>query len=617
MAPCCMTSHSSRLYFIMTLWAAFLGRRAHTFVHHQSVTRSRISGLATSLRLALTSDDAAKASPQPPLAPIDEFAKLGVVPDLVLGLQEQSISVPTPVQRAVIPRLLAGENLVMAASTGSGKTLAFILPVMQKMATQEQQGGYIRQVRRPRCLVLVPTRELARQVLSTVKSLSHFAKISSCAVLGGEQYALQKKNLDKLVDMVVASPGRLAQHKEQGNVHLSQVDTVIIDEVDTMLMQGFGSDIRTILRSVMSGARRGTHSSISPDGGEIRTARPAVQLIMATATLTKAVKLLLTDVDGGFNIEFADPSNKTPRRPTGEDSRIEMKIVEVDGLHRALAHVRHIVEDVKGGDKLVSLGAVLQRHSLKPLRTLVFCNSVDAVRAVQYYLTEGGTPALSYHGDLNSREREANLASFRQGENQYLVCTDIAARGLDIPEIDHVVMFDFPLNPIDYLHRAGRCGRAGRKGMVTSLVAKRDKVLSDAVQGAIARGMPLDNLSSSARDYQQGVGKLAGVLGRKARERKTSPAPRVNRGYDEKGNRVKRPEDPYAAARAAGAAAAASAKQPRGGRPGGPKPLSIFARRKEDKEDKEEQPGRARALGGLGQSRSFESNSGAKRGGRR
>ena len=452
-----------------------------------------------------------------------EFSRLGVTAELVAGLGEQGFGTPTPVQKAVVPRLLSGENLVMAAATGSGKTLAFILPAVQKLAMQEQQG-YVRQTRRPRCLVLVPTRELARQVLGTVKALSHYSKVSSCAVLGGEQYGIQKKNLDRLVDLVVASPGRLTQHKEQGNLHLSQVDTVIIDEVDTMLMQGFGPDIRAILRTVMM--RKSGNSS-------------PVQLVMATATLTKAVRALLTDVNGGFNIEYADPTNKTPPRITGNESRIELNVVEVDGLHRSLPNVRHNVEEVKGVDKIVVLKSIMQQHSAKPLRTLIFCNSVDSVRAVQYALNEAGTPALSYHGDLNSREREANLDSFRAGENQYMVCTDIAARGLDIPEIDHVVMFDFPLNPVDYLHRAGRCGRAGRKGMVTSVVGKRDKVLSDAVQSAIARGLPLDNLSSSKRDYEPGKGKLAQVLGRRPRtasstggKPKPKPKPRSATGND-------------------------------------------------------------------------------------
>eukprot|EP00607_Mallomonas_marina_P003449 CAMPEP_0182431642 /NCGR_PEP_ID=MMETSP1167-20130531/50804_1 /TAXON_ID=2988 /ORGANISM="Mallomonas Sp, Strain CCMP3275" /LENGTH=190 /DNA_ID=CAMNT_0024618225 /DNA_START=208 /DNA_END=780 /DNA_ORIENTATION=+ len=172
-----------------------------------------------------------------------EFNKLGLIPPLLEAINNQGFNDPTPVQKTVIPRLINGENLVMAASTGSGKTLAYMLPVIQSLLVQES-NGYTRQVKRPRCLVLVPTRELARQVLSVIKSLSHYAKISSTAVLGGEQYTLQKKSLDRLLDIVVASPGRLVQHKEQRNLYLSQVTHVVIDEVDTMLTQGFGPDIR-------------------------------------------------------------------------------------------------------------------------------------------------------------------------------------------------------------------------------------------------------------------------------------------------------------------------------------------------------------------------------------
>ena len=129
----------------------------------------------------------------------------------------------------------------------------------------------------------------------------------------------------------------------------------------------------------------------------------------------------------------------------------------------------------------------------------------------------------SYHGDLNSKEREQGLDRFRSGERQYLVCTDIAARGIDIPEVDHVIMFDFPMNPVDYLHRAGRCGRAGRKGLVTALVAKRDQVLSKAIQGAITRGLPIDELTSEKKDYQD-KGKLAAVMGRQTRQQASEKA---------------------------------------------------------------------------------------------
>ena len=254
------------------------------------------------------------------------------------------------------------------------------------------------------------------------------------------------------------------QHVDMGHVMLSKVNTIIIDEVDTMLTQGFGADIRAILKSVLSR----TDNDLSSQN---RGTFDKLHLVMATATLTNAVKKLLTDVEnGGFNVNFADPGSqplttRTPHSSTTQRS-IKMEIVEVDGVHRSLPNVQHQVELTKGLDKLIVLNNVLNRYQTKKYKTLIFCNTVQSARAVDYALNDGiNTKALSYHGELNSRERDANLEKFRNGEEQYLVCTDIAARGLDIPNVHHVVLFDFPLNPIDYLHRAGRCGRAGRKGM--------------------------------------------------------------------------------------------------------------------------------------------------------
>lgn len=226
-----------------------------------------------------------------------------------------------------------------------------------------------------------------------------------------------------------------------------------------------------------------------------------VQVVMATATLTKLVRTLLEDMEnGGFNIEYSDPSNKTPARLTGSEIRINMKVVEVDGVHRILPHVQHKFEPSGGGDKISQLKTVLAQMRQK--RVLVFCNTIDSCRAVDYAINEDGqSKTLSYHGDMNSVERQGNMDAFRRGDAKILVCTDIAARGIDIPDIDHVVMFDFPMNPIDYLHRAGRCGRAGRKGCVTSLISKRDEVLANAIQNCIKKGLPIDSLSASKRDY--------------------------------------------------------------------------------------------------------------------
>ena len=171
------------------------------------------------------------------------FSALGIRRPLLEGLAAQGLEEPTLVQSSVIPRLLSGENLVLSASTGTGKTLAYTLPVIHSLLEQEERG-YKRQHQRPRCLVLVPTRELATQVLDEVKRLSHFAKVSSCGILGGEAYNIQKKALSGKVDVVVASPGRLVQHEKLKNLNLGEISHVVIDEVDTMLTQGFGADIR-------------------------------------------------------------------------------------------------------------------------------------------------------------------------------------------------------------------------------------------------------------------------------------------------------------------------------------------------------------------------------------
>lgn len=422
------------------------------------------------------------------------FESLGVIEGLRSGLESQDILVPTPVQRAVIPRLMQRENILIAASTGSGKTLSYVLPTMQMLSNAEELG-YTRKKSRPRVIVLVPTRELAQQVLQSFKSLSHFARVSSCAILGGEQYSIQKKRLDRLVDVVVASPGRLRKHKEDKNVFFSEVDTVIVDEVDTMLHQGFGEDVRYVLKGVLTRKKMQQMNEGVIDTGN---SRQTVQVVMATATLTKGVNSLTVDLKGGFHAKEGDMTSP----------EVKFNVVKVDGLHHALSNVQHVLEPVHGNrDKIDVLTEILSKRKDSNHKTAIFCNSIASCQAVAYGINEAGFQAQSYHGDLNSRMRGANLVSFREGDIKCLVCTDIASRGLDIPGLDHVVMFDFPLNPIDYLHRAGRCGRMGKNGTVTSIVTKKDRVLSAAIMAAIEKNLPLESLSSDKRDYMPG-GKL-------------------------------------------------------------------------------------------------------------
>ncbi|CAN0121971.1 unnamed protein product [Ectocarpus sp. 4 AP-2014] len=411
-----------------------------------------------------------------------DFTGLGLLGDLVDAMEEFGFNSPSKIQRKAIPQILNGGNVVFAASTGSGKTLAYLMPLIQQLKVEEAQaeegGESIRQTKRPRAIVLVPTRELAVQVLEVAKRLSRSCKFSSCGVVGGEDYGKQRQRLAGTVDIVVGTPGRLLKHHEAGNFFMSKANYVVVDEVDTMLTQGFAADIEKLNRPLLANPNR----------------RDTAQLIFVTATLTKAVRKLLGE-DGDYP---------------------KVRQVETRDVHHTLPSLKHVMIDIKGRDKMSALIDIAQQHYKDFKRTLVFCNTVKSCRAAEFGLREVDLKALSYHGEVPSDERSSNLERFKAGEAKYLVCTDIASRGLDMPDVDHVVMFDFPLNPIDYLHRSGRTARMGAKGRVTSLLAKRDLVLAAAIEQAVQSGLPLDELSSRRTDYATG-GKLGPLFGRKGK----------------------------------------------------------------------------------------------------
>jgi len=534
------------------------------------------------------------------------WSKLGLTEDLVCMLAKAKeennrgrnigglgfVHGPTPVQKMAIPAILSGcasidkkQHIAFAAATGSGKTLGYLLPIIQSIKSEEmllqnssQQEdddvddnkkldyASLRRPKRPRALILAPTRELANQIFSVCKELSHVAKFSSQLVVGGQDMGKQRQKLEKSpVDILVATPGRLIQLWNSKHVFLGNINHIVIDEMDTMLEQGFQEDLGSILH-VLLYRRKG---AIPPeDIPMLQTVSGAPQVILTTATITSAVQRLL---------QTSDAISKTKKQPhrkqvIQKDSHVKialptsnMRVLTAPGLHRAVPRLRQVFVDVGNADKLSLLNdivagdggegaALLSKHkSGGQALTLVFCNTVSSCRAAQHALAEAGIPSLCYHGQLNSIARSENLKLFRETgrasskpvddsadefvekdfeENGYsddeeeeekdlqtskaprvLVCTDIAARGLDVPEVDHVVMFDFPLNPIDYLHRAGRTARginqqqqggSGNRagsGRVTALVAKRDRVLAMAIEGAVQKGEPLDGLSSRKSDY--------------------------------------------------------------------------------------------------------------------
>lgn len=400
---------------------------------------------------------------------LPEFRRLGLDEDVIRACHAYGLSEPSAIQKLAVPPALKGEDLAFSAATGSGKTLAYLLPVIQQLRWQESAGA-VRQACRPRALILVPTRELVAQVLEVIKALGHVAKVASCGLHGGDDFGAQRRRLQGTVDIVVASPGRLLQHYERGHVFFSQVKHVVVDEMDTMLKDGFGPDLKRLLVPV-----------------EQKSKRDKVQYLMATATLTPAVKKLME-----------------------HEQFPQTRFLQAQDAHRSLPTMRHVMLDTKGGDKVQLLLDVCSQSRQKGERVMVFCNTVQSCRAVEHAMREVALPALSYHGEMHSEDRAASLDKFKAGEGNFLVCTDVASRGLDLPLVEHVVMFDFPLNPIEYLHRSGRTARMGAKGKVTSLLTKRDRVLAQAIQTAVAKGLPLDSLSSRKRDYEQG-GKLSGL----------------------------------------------------------------------------------------------------------
>jgi superfamily II DNA/RNA helicase len=528
------------------------------------------------------------------------WSKLGLTKDIASFLVRNTeddglgfVNGPTPVQTMAIPAILSGaspkdasrkQHIAFAAATGSGKTLAYLLPIIQSLKAQEmiatQNEGSESSVpswkkpRRPRALILAPTRELATQIASVLKSLSHNIKLSTAAVVGGEDLGKQRKKLDRPLDIVVATPGRLVKHWDDGSIFLGNVDFIVIDEVDTMLEQGFQDDLGKIMHPLLY-KHKGSFNTDKIDTNTVQLVEGAPQVVLTSATMTNAVRRLLRDEDVAPKKVY---KKQVPTKNDGSSNEVKillpknMRILKAPGLHRAVPRLRQTFIDVGNTDKmsllidLVSNSGVGGAGSALSSRdkmnggndglTLVFCNTVGSCRAVQHALTESGIESLCYHGELNSAARAENLALFRKagkelaanddgdfldfddiedfdeeignkGRNEMferslrtsssiprvMICTDIAARGLDVPEVDHVLMFDFPLNPIDYLHRAGRTARGinqknedGQRiragsGRVSALVAKRDRVLAMAIETAVQRGDPLDGLSSRKSDY--------------------------------------------------------------------------------------------------------------------
>src|ERR1700678_566626 len=374
------------------------------------------------------------------------FADLTLAPELCQVLSGLGCEEPPPIQLAAIPPLLEGRDLVGQAATGTGKTAAFALPVLQRILGGDRQAE-------PLALVLVPTRELAVQVAEAMRNYGRDMGARVLAVYGGEPISRQLGPLKRGVDVVVATPGRALDHINRGTLKLSGLEIVVLDEADELLDMGFAEEIEEILGNTP---------------GQRQTA-------LFSATMPPRI-------DGMVRRHLRDPVRVELGRRASASA---------DGLL-----VRQTAYLVPRGHKAAALGRVLDLE--RPTATLVFCRTRDEVDQLTESLNGRGYRAEALHGGMDQKQRDRVMARLRSRAIDLLVATDVAARGLDIDQLTHVVNYDVPSAPDSYVHRIGRVGRAGREGTAITLVEPREHRMLKVIERVTKQPITIEKLPTVA-----------------------------------------------------------------------------------------------------------------------
>lgn len=356
------------------------------------------------------------------------FDEFGLNADLLKAINESGYTEPTPIQAQAIPKALADRDILGIAQTGTGKTASFTLPMIERLSKGRAKA------RMPRSLILEPTRELAAQVAENFEKYGKYHKLSMALLIGGVSFGDQDKKIDRGVDVLIATPGRLLDHIERGKLMLTGVQTLVIDEADRMLDMGFIPDIERICKLIPF----------------------TRQTMLFSATMPPEIEHLA-------NTFMQAPARIEVARASTTNTNITQRLVTCGSR-----------------DKRKTLIDMIASENLK--NAIIFCNRKRDVDVVARALTKAGLDASPIHGDLDQSVRTKTLGRFRDGELKLLVASDVAARGLDIPDVSHVFNYDVPTHPEDYVHRIGRTGRAGREGAAFTLVTPEDKKYLDAVE---------------------------------------------------------------------------------------------------------------------------------------
>ncbi len=378
-----------------------------------------------------------------------KFSDMNLDPKVLKAVAETGYDTPTPIQDGAIPPALEGRDVLGIAQTGTGKTAAFTLPMITLLGRGRARA------RMPRSLVLAPTRELAAQVAENFDTYAKYTKLSKALLIGGTSFKDQDKIIDKGVDVLIATPGRLLDHLERGKLILTDVKVMVVDEADRMLDMGFIPDIEEIFK---------------------RTPFTR-QTLFFSATMAPEIERIT-------NTFLSNPAKVEVARAATTNVNIKQGVVMFKGS----------AKPKEPSEKRALLRALIDAEGDACTNAIIFCNRKSDVDIVAKSLNKYGYDAAAIHGDLDQSHRTRTLDKFRDNELRFLVASDVAARGLDIPAVTHVFNFDVPSHAEDYVHRIGRTGRAGRTGTAIMICIPRDEKNLDDVERLVKESIPrLDN----------------------------------------------------------------------------------------------------------------------------
>jgi len=414
------------------------------------------------------------------------FEDLGLSPEVLKAIHECGYTTPTPIQEKAIPAVLMTRDVLGLAQTGTGKTASFILPMIEIL-----YGGRAK-ARMPRSLILEPTRELAAQVAENFDQYGKYHKLNKALLVGGESVGEQTKVLDKGADVLIATPGRLLDLFDRGAVLLNDIKILVIDEADRMLDMGFIPDIEKIVSRVP----------------------PMRQTLLFSATMPKEIKHL------------ADKFLSNPKE------------ISVAPPASTAATVQQFLVWTRGNNKRETLDRIIRQENIK--NAFVFCNRKRDIDGLAQWLTRKGYAVAPMHGDMPQSKRYETLDRFKSGEVKLLICSDVAARGLDVEAMSHVFNYDVPMHADDYVHRIGRTGRAGMQGRAWTIAAEGpdDRKFVSAIERLIKKEIPVEKIEGGGEGRRDEGSSERGERGpRRHHER----SPRPERHERQEGGHRERP----------------------------------------------------------------------------